>query len=279
LAPGRRRPSGKSGKTEEKEDAMTMSLDRDTSEIDLLLKALKTIFKSRGLFYQHVADAMGVSETTVKRYLTGHGLTVEILERLCRVADLRISDLVSAIREGGAELPPLTHADEEKLAQEPFLATLFYLIAKGHSPQSLQADFKLDDVEMNRYLTKLDRWGLIQLFPFNRIRMRVCPLFHVEKGGPLARSARQDSLSRMFSDFNLRADDWAFSIDKLSPSSVEKARLLQREFIDALAKIAEQDRDLSRESADYHGVFVLMKPIAIADEPHRQVAAASARAA
>jgi len=269
----------RAAKNDEKEDAMTMIPDRDTSEIDLLLKTLKNIFKSRGLFYQHVADAIGVSETTVKRYLTGHGLTVEILERLCRVAELRISDLVAAIREGETELPPLTHADEEKLAQEPFLATLFYLIAKGHSPQSLQADFKLDNVEMNRYLTKLDRWGLIQLFPFNRLRMRVCPLFHVEKGGPLARSARQDSLSRMFSDFNLRADDWTFSIDKLSPSSVEKARLLQREFTDAMAKIAEQDRDLSRESADYHGVFLLMKPIEIADEPHRVAVSGSAKAA
>ena len=55
------------------------------------------------------------------------------------------------------KLPPLTHADEERLAQEPFLATLFYLIAKGHPPHSLQADFKLNDAEMNRYLKTAKR--------------------------------------------------------------------------------------------------------------------------
>jgi transcriptional regulator with XRE-family HTH domain len=257
---------------------MVMSLDRKSSEIHVLLRTLKNIFKSRGLLYQHVAEAIGVSETTVKRYLTGHGLTVDILERLCRVAELRISDLVAVVREAEAELPPLTHADEERLAAEPFLACLFYFIAKGHSPQSLQADFKLNDAEMNRYLTRLDRWGLIQLYPFNRIRMKVSPLSQVERGGPLARSARQDSLEGMVHTFDLCNDVWSFSIDKLSTASVEKATRLLREFTDALAKIAEEDRALSRESAEYHGVFVLMKPIDIPGEPHRALAT-DARAA
>ena len=258
---------------------MTMALDRDGSEIDLLLKTLKNVFKSRGLLYQHVAETIGVSETTVKRYLGGHGLTVEILERLCRVAELRLSDLIAVVRETEEDLPPLTHADEERLAQEPFLTILFYLIAKGHTPDSLQADFKLNDAEMNRYLTKLDRLGLIQLYPYNRIRMRVCPLFHAERGGPLARAARKDVLEPMVRGFDLSGDEWLLSIDKLSVSCMEKARQLLREFTDALAKIAEQDRDLSRESAGYHGVFVLMKPIDLPGEPHASFAEASARAA
>jgi len=255
-------------------------LDRESSEIDVLLRTLKNVFKSRGLLYQDIADSMGVSETTVKRYLTGHGLTVEILERLCRVADLRVSDLFAVLRESEEQLPPLTHADEEKLASEPFLAALFYLIAKGYSLQALQADFKLSDAELNRYLTKLDKWGLIQLYPFNRIRMKVSPLFQVERGGPLARSARQDSLEPMVRTFDLTNDVWSFAIDKLSPGSMEKATQLLREFTDALAKIAERDRELSRGSSEYYGVFVLMKPIELPQEQNRiPLAAVGARAA
>jgi transcriptional regulator with XRE-family HTH domain len=243
------------------------TLDRDGSEIDQLLRTLKAILKSRSLLYQDVAEAMGVSETTVKRYLTGHGLTVEILERLCRVAGLRISDLVAAAH-GSEALPHLTVEHEERLAEDPFLAILFYLIAKGHTPQSLQADFRLNDAEMNSYLTRLDRWGLIELHPFNRVRMQVSPLFHTEPDGPLARTARRGVLENMFRDFDLATDGWTFSIDKLSPSSIEKVGQLLREFTDALAKIAEQDRTLSRTSAGYHGVFVLTRPIAISGEPH-----------
>jgi len=68
-------------------------------------------------------------------------------------------------------------------------------------------------------------------------------------------------------------------MDKLSPASVEKATRLLREFTEALAKIAEQDRGVSRESAGYYGVFTLMKPIDIPQEPHRPLAVAGARAA
>jgi transcriptional regulator with XRE-family HTH domain len=257
--------------------AMT-NLDRDSSEIDVMLKTLKSIFKSRGLLYQDIAEAIGVSETSVKRYLTGHGLTVEILERLCRAVNLRFSDLVTIVRAEEARLPPLSHRDEERLAEDHTLAMMFYLIAKGHSPQSVQADFNLTDAELNKYLTKLDRWGLIQLYPFNRVRMRVSPLFQVERGGPLARSARQVSLDCMFQNFDLSADDWTFSIDKLSPASVEKARQLLREFTDALAKIAEQDRTLSRTSAAYHGVFVLMKPIPVPNQDRDPIPLKSAKA-
>ncbi len=258
---------------------MASCLDRESSEIDVLLRTLKNVFKSRGLLYQHIAESMSVSETTVKRYLTGHGLTVDILERLCRVADLRVSDLFAVLRESDDALPPLTHADEEKLAAEPFLACLLYFIAKGYTLQALQADFKLSDAELNRYLTKLDKWGMIQLYPFNRIRMNVSPLSRVERGGPLARSARNDSLEPMVRNFDLSNDVWSFAIDKLSPGSMEKATQLLREFTDALAKIAERDRDLSRESSEYYGVFVLMKPIQIPEEPHRALSPVGAKAA
>jgi transcriptional regulator with XRE-family HTH domain len=263
----------------EEERKVTTCLDHESSEIDVLLRTLKNVFKSRGLLYQNIAESMGVSETTVKRYLTGHGLTVDILERLCRVAELRVSDLFAVLRESEQVLPPLTHADEEKLAAEPFMAIFFYLLAKGHSVQSLQVDFKLNDAELNRYLTKLDKWGLIQLYPFNRIRMRVSPLSQVERGGPLARSARKDSLEPMVRTFDLAKDVWSFSIDKLSPGSMEKATQLLREFTDALAKIAERDRELSRAASDYYGLFVLMKPIEIPQEPHRALNAVGARAA
>jgi transcriptional regulator with XRE-family HTH domain len=255
------------------------NLDRDSSEIEVLLRTLKSIYKSRGLLYQNIAAAIGCSETSVKRYLTGHALTVEILERLCRAVDLRITDLVAIVQAEESRLPPLSHEDEERLAADTTVSLIFYLIAKGHTPESIQADFNLTDAELNKYLTKLDRWGLIQLHPFNRVKMRVSPLFHVEKGGPLARSARQGMLDCMFRNFDLKGDDWTFSIDKLSPSSVVKARELLREFTDALAKIAEQDRTLPRTAAAYHGMFVLMKPIPVPNQERDAVALSSAKAA
>src|SRR3984885_6385641 len=81
------------------EDRMSRRLKQDQSEIPLLLRALKSQLKARGLLYHDVAEKLGVSETTVKRYLTGHSLTVEILEDLCGVVDIRLSDLLVISQE------------------------------------------------------------------------------------------------------------------------------------------------------------------------------------
>ena len=251
---------------------MAALLKEDNSEISLLLKTLKNIFKSRGLLYQDVAASLGVSETTVKRYLTGHSLSVDILEQLCRLVDLRMSDLVDIAREGKTELPPLSHVHEEHLARDPLLASLFYLIAKGHTPQSLQKDFGIDEAQMNGYLTLFDRWGLIRLFPFNRIKLRVSPLFQIERGGPLVRSLRANMLEDMFRKFDVEMQDWSYSFSKLSAASVERARELLTEFTHALAKISEQDRDLPSEHAGYWSMFVMMTPLDVRQQKVRRTA-------
>ncbi len=242
---------------------MAARLKQESSEIAPLLKTLKGVLKARGLLYHDVAVALRVSETTVKRYLTGHSLSLTILERLCRLVDLRMSDLVALAREGEPELPCLTHADEEKLAREPLLASLFYMIAQGHTPQSLQRDFGIDEAAMTLYLTKLDKWGLIQLFPFNRIRLRVSPLLRIERGGPLVKSLRANLLEDMFRKFDVASEDWGFSFAKLSPASMQRARDLIMDFMLTLAKIAESDRDLPSDKADWHGMFLMINPVDI----------------
>lgn len=258
---------------------MTPHLKQEGSEIGLLLKTLKNIFKARGLLYQDVAAALGVSETTIKRYLTGHSLTVEILEQLCGLVELRMSDLVDIAREGQDELPFLSHAQEVALASEPFLACLFYMLAKGHTAQSLQEDFAINEAEMNRYLIRLDRLELIQLFPFNRVRLRVSPLNGIERGGPLVRSLRANLLEDMFRKFDVSSEDWSYSFDKLSPASVERVRDLIRDFTKALAKIAEQDRNLPADMAEWQGVFVMMNPIDVRSQTVKRPATENARAA
>ncbi len=52
-------------------------------------------------------------------------------------------------------------------------------MAKGYSPAVLQRDFQIPDAVMNRYLTTLDRLGLVQLFSYNPVRLKVGHNFNV----------------------------------------------------------------------------------------------------
>ena len=78
---------------------MSTRLDNERTEIPAILGTLKRLYRSKGILYRDVARMLDLSETTVKRYLTGHGLTVEILESLCRIVGLRMSDAFAIAQE------------------------------------------------------------------------------------------------------------------------------------------------------------------------------------
>src|ERR1700743_1384557 len=115
---------------------MSRGVRQDQSEIPLLLRALKSLLKAKGLLYLDVAEKLGVSEPTVKRYLTGHSLTVEILEDLCRIVDVRLSDVLAMSQEE-PERPSLSPEEEELLVKDPFQAGGFYLLSHGFSPAAI----------------------------------------------------------------------------------------------------------------------------------------------
>jgi transcriptional regulator with XRE-family HTH domain len=235
----------------------------DHSEIPLILKTIKNLFKARGLHYQDAAARLGVSETTVKRYLTGHGLTVDILEKVCALVDIRLTDLLDMSRMPDRSLPNLSEEKEQDLASDPFLAALFYLLSQGYTPEALQRDFSLSDQQIADYLATLERLKLIQLFPLNRIKIKIRRNFTVTRGGPLMKLVREALLTDLFKRFDITDEDWMITYAKLSVPSLQRIRELQQEFVKAIFAIAAEDKDLPSDVADWNGIFFMMRPIDI----------------
>ncbi len=240
-----------------------MALPHNDSEIPQILKILKTLLKSKGVLYKNIADELGVSETTIKRYLTGHNLTLEILERLARFIGMRLSDITDLATEKTENFRQLQHDSEEALAREPFLAALFHLIARGFNPATLQRDFSIDAAEMNRFLTTLDRLGLIQLFPNNRVRVTASKHFDVERGGPLTRLAQETILNEVFQKFDVASPNWVMSYTKLSPASIERVREMMRDMVIAFDALGKADRDLPADLSQWKGLFLTLHPVDI----------------
>ncbi len=232
------------------------------SEIPAVLYTLKNLFKAKGLLYHDIAETLGTSETSVKRYLTGHNVTLETLEALCRIVGLRLSDVIEMAQEE-TEWSVLSLEEEQFLATEPFLAALFYMLSQGLTPAILQRDFGIGDAEMNDYLGTLDRLGLIKLFPYNRIKLRVSRNFNVQQGGPLMRLAYETLLKDFFENFEIDNPDWSFTYAKLSDSSLERVRELVRNFVIAFERIADADRELPSDIAKWYGFLSMLRPVDI----------------
>jgi len=77
----------------------------------------------------------------------------------------------------------------------------------------------------------------------------------------LMRLAHQTLLTRFFETFDVNTPDWSFAYAKFSPSSLELVRDLFRKFIEAFEQIADGDRNLPTDLAQWHGLLFMMRPI------------------
>jgi hypothetical protein len=114
--------------------------------------------------------------------------TLSRLEDVCRFLDMSIYDLARMTKMyGEEESTVLTVAQEEALAADSSLLTYFYLLLLGRKPDSIAAEYGLDELAQTRILTRLDRLKLIDLFPNNRARLLVSRRIVWRPDGPIRR--------------------------------------------------------------------------------------------
>ncbi len=157
------------------------------SDANALRDAIKRQLKARGMTYADLAHAIGLSEPTVKRQLSRGGITLERLERICDALDTDFHELA---RTAGRDRPlpmRLDMAQETALAADPRLLLVFHLLCNDWSAAEIQSRHGIAPHDMTLLLARLDRHGLIELQPDNRVRLRISRRFSWRRNGPVLR--------------------------------------------------------------------------------------------
>lgn len=208
-----------------------------------LIRALKRSLKSAGITYARVAEHLGLSEASVKRMLAREDLSLSRLDAVCELAGLEISDLAQ-LAEGPVEpLTELTPEQEQALLDDPKLLLATYLALNQWRVEDMTRTFQIEPLEAVQLLAKLDRLGLIDLLPGNRIKLRTARNFRWRKDGPIQRlfeeQVRDEFLDAHFGD---RFEALHFVGGLLSEQSMQQ-------FERSLKKLAQEFDDLARADA------------------------------
>jgi transcriptional regulator with XRE-family HTH domain len=238
---------------------MTVSFD----ETKQLLDMLKRLFKAAGLRYADIAARLHVSEGSVKRYLNQTGLTVEVLYRLCEAADVTLSELTKLAAEENVQAPPVATPEQESLlAADITLSMTFFLLARGWRPAQIAREFNLNDAALTYYLTRLDRIGMIALFPRNRVRvLRAFAL------NPSPQSATYALVARRVHEFFDRVDledpavAWTSGLARLSEASLSQITQRLNRLRDEIFELGEQDFNLPPERMKWCALFAALRPV------------------
>jgi transcriptional regulator with XRE-family HTH domain len=163
-----------------------------------LISALKRQLKAQGITYAQLAQSLCLSEAAIKRMFSRQALSLARLEQICSVLGIGLSELAIRSRQGQTPLAELDAESEQALVREPALLLALYLVLNRWSETEVLARYRFSPVEWTALLIRLDRMGVLELQPNNRVRLRTARNFRWRKGGPMQRFFQQKLLPEYF---------------------------------------------------------------------------------
>lgn len=213
-----------------------------------LVEALKGALKAQGKTYADVAKALKLSEASIKRWFSRNAFTLEQLEQICALAGLEISDLVELAAESKPPFTSLTTEQEEALLKDPKLLLMTFLALSHWQFEDIIRSYQLTEHEAIQLLSRLDRLGLIDLLPGNRIKLLTARNFSWRKDGPMQQFFEREVLRDFLaSRFSAPRETMKFTGGLLSWASLERIQQgmerLAREFNELVAADAKLPLD------------------------------------
>lgn len=228
-----------------------------SAEIIQLVATLKRELKAQGLTYKEVARALKISEASVKRVFASERFTVA---RLAQVGQLLGMTLAELLQQSTSSLPPLdvlTREQEAQLVSDDKLLLVAVCSLNHWSLADITNVYAIPKLETVKRLRILDRLGLIELLPGDRIRRRAKRDFDWIPDGPIrsyfSKQGLNDFLEGPFSPEDESLD---FAHGMLTASAQAELKLELRRLRSKL--VALHDQSIPASLAEKDGIGLLL---------------------
>lgn len=214
-----------------------------------LIDTLKKELRKQRITYKQVSEALGLSETSVKRLFAEEAFSIKRLEKVCELLHFDISDLVHLMERNIEMTKQFTYEQEQELVSDIKLLLVALLLMNKLSFEEIIGIYDISETEGIRLLARLDRMKMIELQPGNRVKLMISQNFEWIPGGPIQKFFENTvQLEFLDSAFNKPGEFRVFASGMISPSAnaelIRKMQHLAKEMhdmnIDAEALPLEQ---------------------------------------
>ena len=196
--------------------------------------ALKALLKARRISYGQVGRHLGLSLSSVKRLFASGAFTLPRLEAVCDLAGVDLLELARQAEARRLRVASLDAAAERELVGDPVLLLVAICALNRWPFERIVERYRLTEAQLIRRLARLDRMGLIELQPGNRIKLRIARDFAWLPDGPIHRyfvdRVQNEFLSGAFVP---EQDLHRFAWGMLSPASAAELRSKMAELMEA----------------------------------------------
>ncbi len=219
-----------------------------------IVQALKLLLRRSGITYAQAAEALDLSEASIKRLFATQSFTLERVEKLCQLADAELVDLIRLADDDVARLDSLSEAQETRLAEDPKLLLVAICVLNRYRFEDVLALYAFDQHDLQRQFAALDDLGIIELQLHNRYRLKVTRGFRWIANGPIERFFVSSVFSSFMDRQLLRERDhfrfaWGTLSDESAARFAERLQTLAREFNDVADADARLPLDQRHGSA------------------------------
>jgi len=200
-----------------------------------LIGSLKRALRARKIPYAQVAQALDLSEASVKRLFSRGGFTLERFEQVCALAGTSLLDLARESASGKDAVSQLTPEQEREIMRDRRLLLVAVCALNHLTIDDITNLYELSRAECIGLLLELDRIAFLELLPDNRIRLRVTHTFTWLPNGPIQQYFKAKAQREFFSARFDRTDETMLLVNAMLPAGsvslmASKLRRLANEF-------------------------------------------------
>ena len=217
---------------------------------------LKNRAKSLGLSQRTLANKLGVSVPTIKRWFGGKTITLAQLKSVCDELGLAMSEVIASSEQNHKAQFNYTLEQERFLSQHPEMLAFFDLLNRGSGSAQIQRKHGLSQKGLEKTLANLDKIGLIEWLPKNKVRLKVQGEPVWRENGPLA----QTFGGHIISDFlkSMEKRNVKFMLHDYSPEDFLTIQVKMSDLIDFATKANRRSQFHPDKSKSY-GLYIALQ--------------------
>lgn len=161
-------------------------------KISILEKNIKALIKRRlkekGWNYYDLAEQMQVKILTVRRWMTSRSMKLDQFLKLMLILDIQLFSKMDEDFKTPIKATLFTLEQETLLSSHPLSALVFLKLLVGYKLEEIKAKYELKQKHLFQILRQLEAAQLLQLWPGEKIKVKVRGPFRQSQEGPFIKT-------------------------------------------------------------------------------------------
>lgn len=211
------------------------TLESQLSDTALLIDVMKQELKAQDMTYAHVAEALEMSESSVKRMFSKKEMPLTRVDDICRLLNTDFAEISRRVSLAIPLMSELTYEQELAVSKDPKMLLCAICLLSYWTFEQIVGTYQISEAQTTVCFVQLDKLGFIELKPLNRYRLKVAKTFTWRSDGPI----RQYFLTHVVGEyFGGRFDGEGETLmmvhgninEAMAPTFVERLQRLGQDF-------------------------------------------------